>query len=397
MSDVPWLTIIGIGEDGVEGLTPASQAALDAAQVIMGPSRHLALVPAGAARRIEWPVPFADGLPLLKELRGEQVVVLASGDPFWFGAGSVIARHFDLNDWKALPGPSCFALTAARLGWAIEHSVCLGLHAAPLERIRQHLAAGVRIIVTLRDGEAVGKLAEYLCESGFESSSMSILEHLGGPRERMTDMRADVFAGSFEHPVCVAIEVAGQGAVLPACSGLADNVFAHDGQITKRPVRAITLSTLAPKPGEHLWDVGSGSGSIALEWVLAHPTTVATCIEPRSDRAARIRQNAGNLGVAHRVIVVEGPAPDALSGLKAPDAIFVGGGLSDDVLTAVTTTQSARIVVNSVTLEGEALLAKWQRQLGGDLMRIALSSVTPIGPKRGWSSSYPVVQWSLVR
>ena len=397
MSDVPWLTIIGIGENGVEGLTPASQAALDAAQVIMGPPRHLALVPTGNARRIEWPVPFADGLPLLKDLQGEQVVVLASGDPFWFGAGSVIARHFEPKDWTALPSPSCFALTAARLGWAIDDTVCLGLHAAPLQRLRRHLAAGVRIIVTLRDGDAVSELAGYLCEQGFEASILHILEHLGGPLERITELPANKIAGSFESPVCVAIHVAGPGAVLPVSSGLPDETFAHDGQITKRPVRAITLSTLAPKPDEHLWDIGGGSGSIALEWVLAHPTTVATCIEPRSDRAARVWQNAEDLGVAHRVTVVEGSAPDALSHLKAPNAVFVGGGLSDDVLTAVTKSQSARIVVNAVTLEGEALLAKWHAQLGGELMRIALSSVTPIGPKRGWCSSYPVVQWSLVR
>lgn len=398
------MTIIGIGEDGVAGLSATSQAALSAAEVIMGPQRHLDLVvntalttsvPAGTDL-IPWPVPFADGIAILASLRGKRVAVLASGDPFWFGAGSVIARSFGPGEWTALPGPSCFSLAAAHLGWPIEDTTCLALHAAPMARLRAHLAPGARLITTLRDGAAVHDLTAYLIAQGFGDSMVTVLEHLGGPQERITTAEANAHSGAFDHPVCAALHIAGDGPILSAASGQTDDTFASDGQITKRPIRAITLSTLAPKPGEHLWDVGGGSGSIALEWLLAHPTTRATCIEPRADRAARIQSNAAALGVEHRLTVIEGAAPDVLTGLKIPDAIFVGGGLSDPVLSVVTATD-ARIVVNAVTLEGEALLAKFHAQMGGELMRIALSQATPLGPKRGWTSAYPVVQWSLAR
>ena len=388
------MTIIGIGEDGVAGLGAASQAALDAAQIIVAPPRHLARVPAGTAQRIPWPVPYADGLEMLDRLRGSRVVVLASGDPFWFGAGAVLARRYDAGEWVALPGPSCFGLAAARLGWALERTVCLGLHAAPLARLRQHLAPGVRIIATLRDGDTVAALGTYLTAQGFGDSDVHVLEHLGGLTEQVRRFAAQDIEGAFEHPLCVAIHVAGAGDVLTVATGQRDDAFDSDGQITKRPVRAITLSTLAPKPFEHLWDVGGGSGSIALEWLLAHLTTRATCVEPRADRAARIHRNADDLGVAHRLTVLEGAAPDALEGADTPDAIFVGGGLSQSVLDAVLS-KGARVVVNAVTLEGEALLAAAQAQHGGDLMRIALSHATPLGPKRGWTSAYPVVQWSV--
>lgn len=396
MSDLPWLTIIGLGEDGVAGLSAASQAALNAADVIMAPPRHLALVSAGSARRIAWPAPYADGLATLDTLRGQRVVVLASGDPFWFGTGSVIAARYATSEWTARPGPSCFALAAARLGWALEHTICLGLHAAPMARLRRHMARDVHIIVTLRDGAAVADLAAYLVDAGFGDSTLSILEHLGGPSERVTTRTAATLAGTFNHPVCAAIHVAGNGRTLTAATGQTDDTFDSDGQMTKRPVRAITLSTLAPKAFEHLWDIGGGSGSITLEWLLAHPTTTATCIEPRDDRATRIRQNGATLGVEHRLAVITGVAPDALAGLSPPDAIFVGGGLSADLIDAVTTID-ARLVINAVTLEGESLLAAAQARHGGDLMRIDIAHARPLGPKRGWSASYPLVQWSRPR
>ena len=395
MSDSPWLTIIGIGEDGVAGLNARSQAALSAAKVIMAPPRHLDLLGETSARRIPWPVPYRDGLDVLKTLRGQGVVVLASGDPFWFGAGSAIARQFDSHEWIALPGASCFSLAANHLGWALEDTACLGLHAAPMTRLRRHLARGTRAIVTLRDGKSVAELTTYLSAQGFGDSMLTLFEHLGGPHERITSGTASSLHGTFDHPVCAAIAFAGQGAALTVATGQADATFASDGQMTKRPVRAITLSTLAPRPHEHLWDIGGGSGSIALEWLLAHPTTRATCIEMRDDRAARIAQNAEDLGVAHRLVVVTGVAPGALAGRDTPDAIFVGGGLDHALIEEVSAT-GARLVVNAVTLEGEALLARWHARLGGELMRIELASAKALGPKRGWSASYPVVQWSLV-
>ncbi|MFG6083190.1 precorrin-6y C5,15-methyltransferase (decarboxylating) subunit CbiE [Paracoccus litorisediminis] len=396
MARTPWLTILGVGENGPEGLSPASHAALASAEIVMGPSRHLSLLPDLVAESIVWPVPFADGLPVLMRFRGRRVVVLASGDPFWFGAGSVIARELDRDEWQAIPGPSTFSLAASRLGWPLEQVVCLGLHAAPLTRLRPHLAPGTKAIVLLRDGAAVRELGHYLADLGFGDSQLAVLEALGGPRERGTRLVAhQVDTQDFQHPVAVALECAGTGQALPRCSGIADEFFESDGQITKRPIRALALSALAPKPGELLWDIGGGSGSIGIEWLLADPTTSAISIEPRADRAARIRVNADRLGV-DRLRVIHAAAPEALQALPLPQAVFVGGGLSAALLEHLAhLPRGTRLVAHAVTLESEALLAEWQARLGGDLMKIALARAVPLGSKRAWDAAYPVVQWSV--
>jgi precorrin-6Y C5,15-methyltransferase (decarboxylating) len=399
MAEDPWLTIVGLGEDGPEGLSPASRRALDAADVVMGPPRHLALLPESAAERVEWPVPFVDGLPRLAAMAGRRVALLASGDPFWFGAGGVVARTLPADAWRALPAPSTFSLAAARLGWPLETTLCLGLHAAPLARLTPHLAPGVRAILLLRDGEAVAALAAFLNAAGFGATRLRVMEALGGPRERIRTTLADAYdLGDVAHPVCAAIEVAGDGATVPIASGRPDRLFETDGQITKRPVRALTLSALAPRPGQRLWDIGAGSGSIAIEWLLGHPRMQAVAVEARADRAARIRRNADRLGV-DRLEVAHGRAPEALEGLPPPDAVFVGGGLSDDLLAQLwaRVPPGCRIVANAVTLESEALLADWQARAGGDLMRVELAHAAPLGARRGWQPARPVVQWSVVR
>ncbi|WP_323772110.1 precorrin-6y C5,15-methyltransferase (decarboxylating) subunit CbiE [Antarctobacter sp.] len=393
----PWLTIIGLGEDGPDGLTGASRAALEAAEIIMGPPRHLSLLPDLPGQRVDWPVPFADGLDLLAEFSGRKVAVLASGDPFWFGAGSVIARRFARSEWRALPGPSVFSLAAAHLGWPLEKTLCLGHHAAPLTRLRRHLARGVRIIVTLRDGAALSELGRYLSGLGFGASTLWVMEALGGPREAVTQSQADAVTGAFTHPVAVALQIDGDGAALPRASGLADGFFDSDGVMTKRPVRALTLSALAPKPFEVLWDIGGGSGSIGIEWLLSHPTTEAVAIETRADRIGLITANAAALGV-DRLRVVEGKAPEALADLPIPDAVFIGGGLSVALLDWLYAHVPAgtQLVANAVTLESEAVLIAAHRTRGGSLLRIDLSEAAPLGPRTGWKAAYPVVQWSVV-
>ncbi len=396
MSENPWLTIVGLGEDGPEGLSPASRKALEEAEVVMGAERHLSLLPALSAEVITWPVPFVDGIPLLLEHRGRNTVALASGDPFWRGAGTSLTKHLDRSEWRTMPAPSTMSLAAASLGWPLESTTTLGLHAAPFARLRPHLANGTRAIVTLRNGKAVPTLAAWLSEVGFGASTLHVLEALGGPRQRIRETRAETFdLDTIQHPVCVAIDASG-GPALTSVGGKDDAFFDNDGQITKRPVRALTLSALAPLPGEHLWDIGGGSGSIAIEWLLAHPTTQATSVEIDPTRAERIAQNAANLGV-DRLTVITGPAPDALDGLPDPDAVFIGGGISEEMLQAVWTAlpESARLVANAVTLEAEVLLANWQADKGGDLLRIELAQSKPLGRKRGWKSSFPIVQWSV--
>ncbi|NVO55781.1 precorrin-6y C5,15-methyltransferase (decarboxylating) subunit CbiE [Rhodobacteraceae bacterium B1Z28] len=397
MHEAPWLTVLGLGEDGLDGLSPASRQVLERAEVIMGPPRHLSLIPDTGAERIAWPVPFAEGLPILTGLRGRRTAVLASGDPFWFGAGSVIARNFDAGEWTALPGQSTFSLAAAQLGWPLETTQTFGLHAAPLTRLRPHLSPGLRAILLLRDGPAVTELATYLSETGFADTMLHVMEALGGPRERARSVSlTEALLGSFEHPVCVGLEVAGEGRAVPKASGKPDDIFETDGQITKRPIRALTLSALAPRRDEHLWDIGGGTGSISIEWLMCDPTLTATSIEPREDRVDRIRRNADTLG-QDRLEVVHGTAPDALAGLTPPDVVFIGGGLSAALLDwlHVHLPTGTRLVANAVTLESEALLAQWHEKLGGDLLRIELAHAGALGPRRGWKSAYPVVQWSV--
>jgi len=399
MTEAPhWLTIIGLGEDGLDGLPPASRDALARAKIVMGAARHLALAPGLQAECVTWPVPFADGIPLLLALRGTPVVVLASGDPFWFGAGTVLAQHLAPGEWRAFPGASVFSLAAARMGWGLERTLCLGLHAAPLARLRPQLAPGLRAIVTLRDGAAVGELAAYLTAEGFGATELTLLEALGGPRERVRTVRADAcHPGDVIHPVACALDVTGDGAVLTRASGQADDLFDHDGQITKRPVRALALSALAPRAGERLWDIGAGSGSIGIEWLLSDPSTQAIGFEADPERAARARANAAQLGV-ERLRIIEARAPEGLEGQPLPDAVFIGGGLSQVLLETLYAIlpNGTRLVAHAVTLESEALLAHAQADRGGALMRIELAQAQPIGRLRGWKAAYPIVQWSVV-
>lgn len=399
MAEAPWLTIVGVGEDGPDGLSAASRAALDAAEIVWGARRHVALLPDLGEKARVWPTPFAEGVSEVIAARGRPVAALASGDPFWFGAGSVLAAHLSPGEWRALPAVSSFALAAARLGWALETTDCFGLHAAPIARLRPRLAAGRRLIVLLRDGAAVDALAAYLDGAGFGASRLHVLEALGGARERVRTTTADAIDfDDIAHPVAVAIEVAGEGPSLPCVAGLPDDAFEHDGQITKRPIRALTLSALAPRPQERLWDIGAGAGSISIEWLLAHPSTEAVAVEADPVRAARMRGNADRLG-ADRIEIANRRAPDGLDALAPPQAVFIGGGLSRALLERlwVLLSPGVRVVANAVTLESESLLAEWRAANGGTLTRFELADAVPLGARTAWRTAYPVVQWSGAR
>jgi precorrin-6Y C5,15-methyltransferase (decarboxylating) len=386
----PWLAIVGLGEDGPAGLSAASRAALEGARVIFGGPRHLALVDAGDRGRT-WPVPF-DPVPVLAQ-RGSPTVVLASGDPFWFGAGGSLMAHLAPGEWVSHPAPSTFQLAANRLGWRLEEVHCLGLHAAPWQRLRPVLGRGVRAICTLRDGAAVGDLAAWLAGNGHAKARLTVLERLGGPLERITH---GVPEDPVEAPVSVAIEATDPG--LPRTSGLPDDLFQHDGQITKRPVRALTLSALAPRAGEVLWDIGAGSGSVGIEWLLAGGARVAA-LEADPIRAARAQGNVEAFGLAHRHHLIAVQAPEGLSGLPRPDAVFLGGGASQALLSALwgLLPPGTRLVLNAVTLETEALVLDWSARCGGSLLKIDLSDPVAMGGKRGWKAAFPILQWSVTR
>jgi len=388
----PWLTIIGIGEDGLDGLSEASRKALGAAETVFGGERHLALAGIGD-RGQPWPVPF-DARGVLA-FRGRPTVVLASGDPFWHGVGGSLADMLSDGEWTAHPAPSTFALVASRLGWRLEIVTCLGLHAAPFETLVPRLARGARIICLVRDGKAAADLAAWLTARRWGASRMWTCVALGGVRESIDCHRADNYtAVPAAKLVTVALEAEGEG--LPRSSGLSDALFAHDGQITKRPIRALALSALAPRAGERLWDIGAGSGSVSVEWALCGGT--ADAIEAREDRAANIRNNAASFGLLHKIDVIAGRAPAVLAGLAPPQAVFFGGGLDSVMFDAVGALVPAgtRLVAHAVTLETEAVLSDLQRRHGGELMRVEIAHAAPLGTFRSWEAVRPVVQWSAV-
>jgi precorrin-6Y C5,15-methyltransferase (decarboxylating) len=398
-----WLSIVGIGEDGADGLSPTARGLISAAEVVFGGKRHLALAAPlirGAVR--PWPSPFQRAVADVLGHRGRQVCVLASGDPFLFGVGSVLAPHIDVREMVAVPASSAFSLAAARLGWALPDTALVSLHGRSLDLVRPHLQPGTRVLVLTSDAEGPAALARLLGELGFGASRLTVLEALGGARELIRTTTAEDFdLGPINALNTVAIEViAAPGArVIARAAGLPDALFEHDGQITKREIRAITLSALAPRRGELLWDIGAGAGSVAIEWMLADLSLSAIAVEARSDRAARINRNAAAFGVPG-LRVVEGRVPAALVGLPAPDAIFVGGGASEaGVLDAVASAlrPGGRLIVNAVTLATEALLIERHTAIGGELIRIALWRASEIGERTGWRSAMPVTQWAWTK
>ncbi|MCT8997095.1 precorrin-6y C5,15-methyltransferase (decarboxylating) subunit CbiE [Chelativorans intermedius] len=398
-----WLAVVGIGEDGAEGLSPRASALVAGAQVVFGGRRHLALAAAlirGEAR--PWPTPFDAAVAQVVALRGRPVCVLASGDPFHYGVGVTLARHVAREEMQVVPAPSAFSLAAARLGWALQAVETVSLHGRPVEGLVPFLHPGRRILALTSDGAGPGAIAALLAERGFGASRLHVLEALGGPRERVCSATAGTLGDAVFDPLnVVAVEVAGGGraAAPPLGAGLDEALFEHDGQITKREIRALTLSTLAPRRGELLWDIGAGAGSVAIEWMLADPSMRAIAIEREGARAARIRRNALSLGVPG-LEVVEGAAPAALEGLAPPDAIFIGGGgsqagVAEAALAALR--PGGRLVANAVTLEMEAALLALQARHGGHLTRIAVSRATPLGGMTGWRPAMPVTQWSWVK
>jgi precorrin-6B C5,15-methyltransferase / cobalt-precorrin-6B C5,C15-methyltransferase len=398
-----WLSIVGIGEDGVDGLSAAARGLIGGAEIVFGGKRHLALAASlirGAAR--PWPTPFERAPAEVLAQRGRPVCVLASGDPFLHGVGSVLARQVAPEETVVVPAPSAFSLAAARLGWALPETVLVSLHGKTLDLVRPHLHPGTHVLTLTSDGAGPAALARLLTEIGFGSSQFTVLEALGGPRERVRKTIAAHFdLEGIDDLNTAAVEVVAEpGArIIAYAPGLPDALFEHDGQITKREIRALTLSALTPRRGELLWDIGAGSGSVAIEWMLADPSLRAVAIEARADRAARIARNAAAFGVPG-LEVVEGKAPEAFESLPQPDAIFIGGGASDaGVLDQAVAALHAggRLVVNAVTLKTEALLIARHAELGGELIRIAISRADAIGGKTGWRPALPVTQWTWVK
>jgi precorrin-6Y C5,15-methyltransferase (decarboxylating) len=398
-----WLSIVGIGEDGLDGLSPAARTTIERAALVVGGRRHLALVSdAVKGETMAWPSPPNAAFPEILARRGTAVCVVATGDPFFYGIGSLLAREVPPEEMLCLPAASCFSLAAARMGWAVQDCALISLHGRALERIVPHLRPRTRILALSWDATTPGKLAKLLTWHGFGDTRMTVCETMGGPRERLRHTAARDFAlANIDNLNMVALDIhdASNARVIPLTPGLPDAWFEHDGQLTKQDIRAITIAALAPRPGELLWDVGAGSGAIGIEWMLAHPANRAIAIERDPIRASRIARNAVSLGVPDLKIVT-GNAPDALRDQPPPDAVFIGGGATapgviDTVWAELQTT--GRLIINGVTIETQALLIERFRTLGGCLKTIQISHADPLGGLHAMRPALPVTQWSVTK
>jgi precorrin-6Y C5,15-methyltransferase (decarboxylating) len=399
MANGRWLSVVGIGEDGLDGLTPIARRIVEAADMLAGGERHLALIPPGAAERLAWTTPFADNLDRLAAWQGRPVCVLASGDPMWYGVGATLVRRFGIDHVRVVPHPGAFSLAAARLGWALHETCCLSIHGRAFEAVLPRLTPGARLLLLAEDGTSAARLAARLVAMNLGETEISVFEHLDGPEERRLSATASLW--TTEHTadlntIALALpDHAAARATLACVPGLPDDAFCHDGQLTKREIRAATLAALAPWPGAHLWDVGAGCGSIAIEWCRAGGT--ASAIERDAGRCAMITENALALGVPY-LDLHQGSAPQALTApTKPPDALFIGGGLTTPgVLDAcwAALRPGGRMVANAVTSEGEALLLDWHRRVGGNLTRLSVSRLEAIGQFHSWHPAMPVTQYA---
>ena len=396
-----WLNIVGIGEDGLEALSPAARSLIDTAEVLVGGARHLAMIAADhPAERLGWRKPFADSYAAIEGHAGKRVTVLTTGDPMHYGVGVVLSHRMKDAIAVVIPAPSAFSLAAARMRWPLQDVACLSVHGRPAEALYPHIHPGARLLILTNGRDTPAQIAGMLTARGFGDSRVTALEHMGGQREaRHEALAKDWGDGPVADLNTIAVDcVAAPGArILSRVAGLPDDAFEHDGQMTKREIRAATLAALAPLPGQLLWDVGAGCGSVAIEWMRAGGRAIA--VEANPDRMAKAARNAAMLGVPELKLIA-GTAPAALDGLDSPDAVFIGGGISAAGLFEAcwaALQPGGRLVANTVTIEGEATLARLHGEHGGEMVRLAVSRLSPVGRLHGWKPMMQVTQWQAVR
>ena len=395
----PWLHIVGIGEDGMDGLSAEARGLVENAEVIVGGDRHHNLAPNVTAERIAWPSPFDAMIEEIRGHRGRRVVVLVTGDPLWFSVGAKILKGIPREEVVFHPQLSAFQFGSCRMGWSLADVETLTVHGRAAEQIVPWFAPDVRMLLLTKDSTSPGTVARLLAERGYGPSRLTVLAALGGPNEA----RFDGIAESWDREVpdfhLLAVEcIAGPDAEVLPRTGLPDDVFTHDGKITKRTARALALAKLVPVRDGVLWDIGCGCGSVAIEWMRAGREALAIGIEPQEKRRAMAEENAVKLG-APKLKLVDGTAPEALAGLPAPDAVFIGGGISRIAIEVCLDALKphGRLVAHAVTLESEAVLLEAYADYGGELQRISVETAEPVGPFKGWKPSMPVTQWSWVK
>ncbi len=397
-----WLTIVGMGEDGWEALSNRARLAIKSTEVIVGASRLLALLPKTKAEIHQWPQPFSAIVEQIKPLQGRNTVILATGDPMNFGVVRKLLEFIPLDEMTIIPQVSAFSLAASRMGWSLPDCDCFTIHGRPAANVETFIQPNARLLILTEDGTSVAEVCRRLIARGFGESTVTVLENMGGANERITSFVANANPNLDWSPLnvlsvhCVA---GAQAKIFARVAGLPDEAFVHDGQLTKREVRAATLAALAPAPDQLLWDIGAGCGSVSIEWMRLARGCEAIAIEHNDDRLKMIATNADQLGTP-RLKVISGKAPEVLIGLPAPDAVFIGGGVGNEGVfdTAWENLKSGgRMVCNVVTIEGEMHLYDLQEKHGGELVRMDVSTLTRVGPYRALKPRMSVVQWRVMK
>jgi precorrin-6B C5,15-methyltransferase / cobalt-precorrin-6B C5,C15-methyltransferase len=395
-----WLSIVGIGEDGLPGLTPIAQSLVEQAQVLVGGDRHLSLLLPDQRPRIRWTSPIEASIQELLQHKGQSVCVLASGDPLHYGIGNTLLRRVAIEEMTIIPAPSSFSLACARLGWSLTEVETLSLCGRSPALLNVALYPNARLLVLSEGSRTPGLVAQMLTDRGLGDSQITVLERMGGEHERIvTGQAADWKEERFADLNTLAIALPANASAPSRLAGIPDHAYHHDGQLTKREVRAVTLAALAPQPGQLLWDVGAGCGSISIEWMRSHGRCRAIAIEQNPDRLQMIADNATALGTPN-LKVIHGKAPAAIQDLPEPDAIFIGGGVTmPDLLETCweKLRSGGTLVANAVTVESEQMIFQGYSQWGGELSRIAIQRGEPIGKFLGWKAMAPVTQWRVVK
>ncbi|NJM48961.1 MAG: precorrin-6y C5,15-methyltransferase (decarboxylating) subunit CbiE [Alkalinema sp. RU_4_3] len=397
----PWLSIIGIGENGWSDLSTTARSLIDQAQILIGGQRHLDLIPPGKQERFVWLTPISESIAQIQSHQGQRVCVLASGDPMCYGIGNTLLRSISRSEMEIIPAPSAFSLAAAKLGWDLGQVSTISLCGRPPEALNLLVTNNARILILSSDKTTPKIVAKQITQQGFGLSEMQVLEHLGGPKENVIRAIASQwdYSGADLNLIALTCKAEANHRGFSRLAGLPDTAYIHDGQLTKREIRTITLAALAPLPGELLWDVGSGCGSIAIEWMRSHPNCRAIAIEHHPTRLENIAQNANTLGVPG-LQIQPGTAPTALTNLPPPDAIFIGGGLTADGVFDrcwAALPSGGRLVANGVTIESERLILNQQAILGGELLRISVERTYAIGRFLGWKALSPIIQWQVIK
>ena len=391
-----WLTIIGMGEDGWEGLSNRARLVLKTTEVIVGSSRLLKLLPNIKAERHEWPQPFSAVIERIKPLAGRKTVILATGDPLNYGVFRKLLEFIPFEEMTVIPHISAFSLAASRMGWSLPDCDTLSLHGRAAANLESFIQPGAKLIVLTADASTIPEIVRRLEARGFGQSQVSVLENLGGENERVSKYIPSTDYSAL-NTVAIHCIASPDAKVYSRLAGLPDDAFIHDGQLTKREVRAATLASLAPAPDQLLWDIGAGCGSIAIEWMRSTRGCEAIAFEHNAERLAMISRNADALGTP-RLKIISGKAPEALEGAAAPHAVFIGGGVGNDgVFDSAWSKLKAggRLVANVVTLEGEMHLYDLQEKHGGDLVKIEISNLTSVGPYRALKPRMAVTQWRV--